>query len=267
MNAPFEYPGSELDVFAGAARWKRYFAAHLRPFIRGRVLEVGAGIGAVTRTLCTGSEEAWTCLEPDARLAARLRDTSGRPGPAGLPPVRVLNGTIASLSPGRRLRHDPLRRRARTHRRRRPRAARRQPPAWPRRPPDRALAGASVVVLSVRRGHRASPAIQSPQSAGGRAPRFDAGPTAISRQRRPVGVAGESTRPPIPTPQRASDRPLGPGDGSHVASPRSVARLHAGEVADRRVAPLEAVELTITWGTFPTCQARWKRAPHFRESP
>ena len=99
MNAPFEYPGSELDVFAGAARWKRYFAAHVRPFLRGRVLEVGAGIGAVTRTLCTGSEEAWTCLEPDARLAARLRDTSGRPGPAGLPPVRVLNGTIASLSP------------------------------------------------------------------------------------------------------------------------------------------------------------------------
>ena len=30
VSQEFEYVGSELELFAGAVRWKRYFAAHLR---------------------------------------------------------------------------------------------------------------------------------------------------------------------------------------------------------------------------------------------
>lgn len=70
----FAYVGSELDVFALAANWKRYFSAALRPFVRGEVLEVGAGIGETTRAMWHPGVRHWVCLEPDARLAARLAD-------------------------------------------------------------------------------------------------------------------------------------------------------------------------------------------------
>lgn len=94
----FQYAGAELDVFAHAANWKRYFASQLRPFIAGRVLEVGAGLGATTRALCTGNEASWTCLEPDAALAARMEQglESDNP-PCPLKP-RVVVGTLDQLA-------------------------------------------------------------------------------------------------------------------------------------------------------------------------
>src|SRR3954449_7275000 len=68
MGEPFEYVGDELEVFAGAVRWKRYFGTQLRPFIRGNVLEVGAGLGSTTKVLYQDEVESWTCLEPDVKL-------------------------------------------------------------------------------------------------------------------------------------------------------------------------------------------------------
>lgn len=68
----YEYVGGELDLFARAVNWKRYFRSHIRPYIRGDVLEVGAGIGETTRHLCDGRQRSWRCLEPDAALAERL---------------------------------------------------------------------------------------------------------------------------------------------------------------------------------------------------
>ena len=70
-----QYPGDELDLFAGATTWKSYLRAQVRRYIRGHVLEVGAGIGATTRALITPEVTAWVCLEPDARLARRIGDT------------------------------------------------------------------------------------------------------------------------------------------------------------------------------------------------
>jgi 2-polyprenyl-3-methyl-5-hydroxy-6-metoxy-1,4-benzoquinol methylase len=64
------YVGTELELFARAHAWKEYVRSQIAPFIRGRVLEVGAGLGGTTRVLCTGSEIEWICLEPDPRLAA-----------------------------------------------------------------------------------------------------------------------------------------------------------------------------------------------------
>ena len=48
MPESFAYSGSELELFADALNWKRYFAAGLRPYLGSRVLEVGAGIGGTT---------------------------------------------------------------------------------------------------------------------------------------------------------------------------------------------------------------------------
>jgi SAM-dependent methyltransferase len=74
------YIGQELDIFAHAVRWKRYWSSVVRPYLHGDVLEVGAGIGTNTRLLGPAAAKSWTCLEPDAQLAERARATlSGSP--------------------------------------------------------------------------------------------------------------------------------------------------------------------------------------------
>src|SRR5205823_5323683 len=97
----FIYAGKELELFALAARWKAYFASQIRPFLRGEVLEVGAGIGGTTRVLCDDPALRWTCLEPDFRMASalvgRVREL---PGVGENVDVRV--GTLADLDKSRR---------------------------------------------------------------------------------------------------------------------------------------------------------------------
>lgn len=71
----FEYQGNELELFAEARQWKAYFGSKLKPYFGARVLEVGAGFGAVTRSLLHEGVSHWTCLEPDPQLASRIRHT------------------------------------------------------------------------------------------------------------------------------------------------------------------------------------------------
>jgi hypothetical protein len=70
----FSYAGHELSIFAHARVWKSYWASYISAVVaRGRILEVGAGIGANTAVLYQPEVSRWTCLEPDRRLADRLR--------------------------------------------------------------------------------------------------------------------------------------------------------------------------------------------------
>jgi SAM-dependent methyltransferase len=65
---------AELSLFdKTATAWKHYWASLVRPFIHGRVLEVGAGNGGSIRYLL-GDVTDWLCLEPDPRFAAKLRE-------------------------------------------------------------------------------------------------------------------------------------------------------------------------------------------------
>jgi SAM-dependent methyltransferase len=89
------YVGSELELFAGAGHWKAYFSSVLRPFVAGRVLEVGAGIGANITFLCNDRVVDWTSLEPDPVLARRIAAQTGSGAmPSG---CRVVTGTIEGL--------------------------------------------------------------------------------------------------------------------------------------------------------------------------
>ena len=74
----FHYVGDELTLFAGAIRWKSYLRDRLASYVRGGVLEVGAGMGANTAALAGLAFDTWTCLEPDAALAARIRPPGSR---------------------------------------------------------------------------------------------------------------------------------------------------------------------------------------------
>jgi SAM-dependent methyltransferase len=91
----FRHIGSELELFAAATNWKAYVAAVLGRFIAGRVLEVGAGIGANTAYLCNPGVDDWISLEPDPDLSRRIGE---RISGGELPPVcRAETGTIADI--------------------------------------------------------------------------------------------------------------------------------------------------------------------------
>lgn len=76
----YSYVGGELSLFEKAHNWKSYFGSLIRPYLRGEVLEVGAGIGANTKVFSDAKFDRWVCLEPDERLAARL-EASLAPSP------------------------------------------------------------------------------------------------------------------------------------------------------------------------------------------
>ena len=83
----FHYAGKELDIFAYARNWKRYWSSHVGQLIAGDVLEVGAGIGANTAVIraSAGPVRSWTALEPDPELARRLEETlSAHPATAAM---------------------------------------------------------------------------------------------------------------------------------------------------------------------------------------
>ncbi len=87
------YVGGELELFAAAERWKSYWASRIAPYLRGAVLEVGAGLGSNTPLLRRGADSRWVCLEPDPALATALRA-------AVAPAAEVRTGTVASLDAG-----------------------------------------------------------------------------------------------------------------------------------------------------------------------
>lgn len=91
-----DYVGTELDLFANALNWKSYWSSLVTPFVRGRVLDVGAGIGATMQTLAPRVTAEWTAIEPDACLADRIRALiacAELPGSA-----RVITGTLDDIA-------------------------------------------------------------------------------------------------------------------------------------------------------------------------
>jgi SAM-dependent methyltransferase len=94
-----KYAGTELEVFAYARNWKRYWAERLQPFLAGEVLEVGAGAGANTELLWNERVSGITCLEPDSELATEVASRESRvaSGEHRGRVARVMVGTTADL--------------------------------------------------------------------------------------------------------------------------------------------------------------------------
>jgi SAM-dependent methyltransferase len=72
QHANIHYPGTELTVFAEVRIWRAYWHAQIAPFVHGRVLEVGAGIGTNTQLLSAAEVENWIALEPDPEMVDHL---------------------------------------------------------------------------------------------------------------------------------------------------------------------------------------------------
>ena len=93
--ARFHYVGSELELFARASRWKAYWAGQVGRYVRGRVLDVGAGLGNNVAPLLSPQVQSWLALEPDAALVAEMhaRRATGTLDPRCMP----ARGTLAEL--------------------------------------------------------------------------------------------------------------------------------------------------------------------------
>jgi len=89
----FPYVGHELELFALAHRWKVYWISHVCRWVRGDVLEVGAGLGSNTIQLQNNDVRSWQCLEPDPKLALRLTKAV-----AAVPNCSVKVGTLVSMA-------------------------------------------------------------------------------------------------------------------------------------------------------------------------
>ena len=90
----FTYIGTELELFARAKNWKNYLRFLLKKYIKGRVLEVGAGIGNNTKLLSNSQYSHWLCLEPDPELFQVLKDSIDS---NDLINFKAQNGTVNSL--------------------------------------------------------------------------------------------------------------------------------------------------------------------------
>jgi SAM-dependent methyltransferase len=91
----FTYIGTELELFSEAKNWKNYVKNILRKYIKGEVLEVGAGIGSNTLLLSRSQYSKWMCLEPDYKLFDALEQSIAS---QDLRDCFAFNGTIDSLS-------------------------------------------------------------------------------------------------------------------------------------------------------------------------
>lgn len=94
--ATFHYAGTELNLFALAANWKRYVKKTIAQYVLGDVLEVGAGIGGTTAALHDGTVRRWVCLEPDLNQARRLHSMAHRRW--GISEPNVIVGDITALA-------------------------------------------------------------------------------------------------------------------------------------------------------------------------
>lgn len=94
---PYQYAGSELEIFEKAHNWKAYLRRSMEPYLAGSVLEVGAGLGANTRQFAALHFDRWTCLEPDLALLDQIEL-----GSPLLDRHEVVLGDISALGPSAR---------------------------------------------------------------------------------------------------------------------------------------------------------------------
>lgn len=93
------YIGNELDLFAGARRWKAYWSSKVREYVTGDVLEVGAGFGANIPYLLNSSVRSLTLIEPDGDLHRRLCDECRKNHPGSL--LSPIHGSTGSIKNSR----------------------------------------------------------------------------------------------------------------------------------------------------------------------
>lgn len=66
------YVGTELELFQHAMNWKRYWSAQVAPYVHGKVLDVGCGLGVNAAYVVNDRVTGYTFLEPDGSLLQQV---------------------------------------------------------------------------------------------------------------------------------------------------------------------------------------------------
>jgi 2-polyprenyl-3-methyl-5-hydroxy-6-metoxy-1,4-benzoquinol methylase len=74
IEPKYEYEGEELELFAHAVNWKKYWFQKLQPLIGRSVLEVGAGIGSTAKLFANSEIDRWLAIEPDINLVDYIKE-------------------------------------------------------------------------------------------------------------------------------------------------------------------------------------------------
>lgn len=95
-----DYIGNELELFKHAHNWKKYYAKFIEGYLKNDVLEVGAGIGETTYSLCDGTQNSWVCVEPDVQLTKELKIKKEN---GYLPSfIEIITGTLDGMDSSRK---------------------------------------------------------------------------------------------------------------------------------------------------------------------
>ncbi len=71
-----QYAADDLETMSEAVRYQAHVFGLVRPFVGAHVLEVGCGIGTISRQLLEIDERVrLVCIEPNANCATRARDS------------------------------------------------------------------------------------------------------------------------------------------------------------------------------------------------
>lgn len=72
-DGQIDYVGEELDLFQHAVNWKRYLHTRIKSYLKGDVLEVGAGFGVNIPYFYNDEVTRWLSLEPDTDLCTEYK--------------------------------------------------------------------------------------------------------------------------------------------------------------------------------------------------
>ena len=72
MPKEIPYIGNELELFQHATNWKKYFSSFFKKYVKGNVVEVGAGLGTTTPFIFNDKVSKYICIEPDEKLADEI---------------------------------------------------------------------------------------------------------------------------------------------------------------------------------------------------
>lgn len=100
MEAPLDLPNAtshtedfEFDALNEARNYRAALLTEFRPFLRGNVVEVGAGIGQFSEAIRAFPEvESHVAIEPEARFCRQYRELH--------PDCALVEGTVDELPPG-----------------------------------------------------------------------------------------------------------------------------------------------------------------------
>lgn len=75
-----EFVRQDQEIMSYADNYFDYLYKLVKPYLNGKILEIGAGIGNITQRVLTGNYQSITCIEPDKNCLKQLESIKSKSG-------------------------------------------------------------------------------------------------------------------------------------------------------------------------------------------